>query len=110
MAAARAYKITMDAEAAEKEAAAAAAAAAMAPHPLERSESNPLPLRAGLGDDSTPASVIGALIFTCCGRGAHFHGGKEGMDSGALRSGLPGLPAFGMFANGESASREQSRR
>ena len=51
--------------------------------------------------DTNIASVVGAIAFTCCGRGARFHDGQQNMDSKALRAGMPGLPVVGIFANGE---------
>ncbi|KAJ1456819.1 hypothetical protein M885DRAFT_563714 [Pelagophyceae sp. CCMP2097] len=56
-----------------------------------------VPLRFGV---DTSLSVLGAVVFTCCGRGAPFHGAPN-RDSDALRDGLPRLPIAGCFANGE---------
>ena len=46
-------------------------------------------------------SVVGGLVFTCCGRGVNFHG-VDLADSSALRHGMDvGLPLIGCFCNGE---------
>ena len=62
----------------------------------EKSE-HALPLRSGL--DET-LSVLGCVVFTCSGRGTHFHKARN-KDSLALRAGQPKLPIVGCFCNGE---------
>lgn len=48
---------------------------------------------------STPP-VLGALLFTCSGRGKSFHK-IPNADSSAIRHALPNIPLIGCFANGE---------
>uniref|UniRef100_A0A7S3K3S2 FIST C-domain domain-containing protein n=1 Tax=Aureoumbra lagunensis TaxID=44058 RepID=A0A7S3K3S2_9STRA len=55
------------------------------------------PLRQGL-DESL--SVLGGIVFSCCGRGRNFHG-RELADSSAIRSAIPDIPLIGIFANAE---------
>jgi len=56
-----------------------------------------VPLRGGLDDT---LSVLGGLVFTCCGRGQNFHNAKN-CDSDALAQNGRGLPLVGCFCNGE---------
>lgn len=46
------------------------------------------------------SSVLGVIVVSCCGRGAHFHG-DHGRETRALRAALDGTPVIGFFANGE---------
>ena len=89
---------TLDAAASTRELEAAAAASRVALR-IDRRDRNDAALPLHVGLDET-LSVLGGVVFTCCGRGSGFHGGPD-RDSAALRAGRPGLPLAGVFCNGE---------
>lgn len=91
---ARAAWHTLDAAASVKELEAAAEASRVA---LRLAGARAAALRGGL--DET-LSVLGAIVFTCSGRGTNFHRAPD-RDSAALRAGQPRLPIVGCFCNGE---------
>ena len=54
-----------------------------------------------LKNTNIPETNSVAFMFTCLGRGQHFHGGKENVESGVFRKLFPNTPLFGFFGNGE---------
>ena len=52
------------------------------------------------GGFCTANPAVGALLFTCSGRGVNFYG-EPNIDSSAFRNGFQGVPLAGFFAGGE---------
>ena len=57
-------------------------------------------LAALLGEESRRGPTLGAMIFSCNGRGQSFFG-EPNHDIGGLHRGIGDVPAAGFFANGE---------
>ncbi len=53
-----------------------------------------------LGEENRRGPTLGAMIFSCNGRGARFFG-EPNHDIGGLHKGVGDVPAAGFFANGE---------